>query len=212
MRHQISLIVGLVILGLSPFNGATEEVLDSDPAGLLKRHLGLIHDLKALYSQRAADNAAMRQTGKFWLKQPGRFRLEPADDQNPVLVSDGRSLWEFDALLEQVIIHSASSDPTVSPVLLLARSDIDLETAYNIDLYRDELEEVFVLSPVREDAFFRNLSLHFKDGLPVGIRVLALSDQYLEMEIRILEYNGEVPLSLFHFEVPAGVDVIDYRS
>ncbi len=211
MRPLTSVFMGMVLLVFfSPI--AITGLNDEDPADLLMHHLRLIEELEAVYSQKTDDSLVSNQHGRFWLRQPGQFRIQPADDLNPLLVSDGIDLWAFDALLEQVVVQSASLDPTVSPVLLLADPNLDLDAHYEVGFYRDGLEEVFALSPLREDAFFRNLSLHFKAGLPVRIGVFVASGQYLEMDIEVIEHQQAFPVSLFQFEAPAGVDVIDYRQ
>ncbi|MBT3428494.1 MAG: outer membrane lipoprotein carrier protein LolA [Gammaproteobacteria bacterium] len=210
MPHLTSLIIGLGLLAIFP--AAADGVSQERPADLLMHHLSLIEELEAFYSQKTDDDRVSHQHGRFWLRQPGQFRIQPADDMSPLLVSDGIDLWEFDALLEQVVVQPVSLDPTVSPVLLLADPELDLEAHYEVALYRDDLEEVFALSPLREDAFFRNLSLHFRDGLPVRIGVFVVSGQYLEMDIEVIEHPGAFPVSLFQFDAPDGVDIIDYRQ
>ena len=196
--------IGLALVATISHADSTSE------AAKLKELLGNISSFTAGFSQVSADTD-MVVSGQLWLKKPGQFRILTQSLGEQWLISDGRSLWNYDADLEQVVITNAGTDPAEVPVLLFASEAGDIESAYTISGYRDEQLQHFHLEPVTNSSLFRSISVAFDDNVPVYLSIQALSGQTTTLEIHQPEMNGDLSPELFTFKVPEGIDVLDDR-
>jgi outer membrane lipoprotein-sorting protein len=96
-------------------------------------------ELKGVFVQTSADNKRMR--GKFYVKQPGRFRFDYNPPSRLVILSDGSymAIQDFDMKTDDRV------ELNRTPFRVLLRKDVDLLRDANI-LEVKEIDDVIVLA------------------------------------------------------------------
>ena len=96
-------------------------------------------ELKGLFVQTSADNKRLR--GKFYVKQPGRFRFDYNPPSRMVILSDGSymAIQDFDMKTDDRV------ELARTPFRVLLRKDVDLLRDANI-LEVKEIDDVIVLA------------------------------------------------------------------
>jgi outer membrane lipoprotein-sorting protein len=96
-------------------------------------------ELKGVFVQTSADNKRLR--GKFYVKQPGRFRFDYSPPSRLVILSDGQymAIQDFDMKTDDRVELSQT------PFRLLLRKDVDLLRDAQI-LEVKEVDDVIVLA------------------------------------------------------------------
>ncbi len=147
-------------------------------------------------------------SGEVWLKSPHFFRWAYGGEFPEQVIADGKRIWIYDEVLEQVTVKSQAEFNDDSPLIILT------------DIQRlDELFEVreagdidgMVLLELRStngDSEFDRMLLGLSDG---QLQMLAMEDAFgMRTEIRFtdLQKNPALESGLFEFTPPEGVDVI----
>jgi outer membrane lipoprotein-sorting protein len=118
------------------------EEFDKNQVELIRKVAGYFNqmtELKGLFVQTSADNKRVR--GKFYVKQPGRFRFDYNPPSRLVILSDGQymAIQDFDMKTDDRV----ELDRT--PFRVLLRKDVDLLRDAHI-LEVKEVDDVIVLA------------------------------------------------------------------
>jgi outer membrane lipoprotein-sorting protein len=117
-------------------------VLDEKLTETVKKVSGYFRDLKSLRGAFVQTNPdAKRMRGKFYIKQPGRFRFDYGSGSKQVIVSDGEylAIQDLDLKTDDVIALEQT------PFRILLKRDVDLlRDAKIIDV--QEAEDLIVIS------------------------------------------------------------------
>ena len=148
------------------------------------------------------------QQGKFSFQRPGKFRWEVQKPYAQLIVSDGRSVYQYDPDLEQVIQRSARQAIGASPAALLFGSGA-LEDSFDLQVLpaRDGLQWLRAL-PKGGDAGFVHVDIDFADGLPQRLELLDAFGQTSLIQLQDIHANPDIPAQRFEFEAPTGVDIV----
>jgi outer membrane lipoprotein-sorting protein len=122
--------------------GTTAITLDEKQTGAVKDVSKYFNDLKQLkgaFNQTNADGKRMR--GKFFIKQPGKFRFDYASGSKMIIVSDGKMLSIQDLDLKT----DSSWELDRTPFRLLLRKDVDLIRDASI-LEVQDVDDLIILS------------------------------------------------------------------
>jgi len=145
--------------------------------------------------------------GRVILARPGRFRWdyrEPAQQ----IVSDGTTVWLYDADLEQVTVRPAAETLVGTPAQLLS-GEADLRAQFEVaDGGESAGLDWIELKPRDDEGDFQSLAVGL-DGL--AIREMTLVDrlgQRTRLEFDSVERNPRLDPALFDFQPPPGVDVV----
>ncbi|MEL0065565.1 MAG: outer membrane lipoprotein chaperone LolA [Gammaproteobacteria bacterium] len=203
-RSSAALLLGSLLL--SGLLSASE--ISIDPADDLIARLNMVTTLHAHFEQTGQSE---RLTGEFWLSKPDKFRVESHPPLSQTIVSDGSSLWTFDADLEQVIISDLSNSAENIPILFFASNPARLKDSYRVDAFTDEELHHFVLLPTTPNANISRVAIAFDGPLPVR-----LSFQNAMQERTVIDFVDRTTENgiedVFIFTAPDGVDVIDDRQ
>lgn len=177
----------------------------------LERFSEGLETLHADFSQRvlSSDGAVQDSSeGEVWLRRPDRFRWAYGGDFPELVVADGRRVWIYDEMLEQVTVKDQSAASLNSPLSLLTdpgRLDDEFEVrevgvtneAALLELRARSMETEF-------ERFLLGLSAD-------RIVLMIMEDAFgLRTEIRFtaVDRNPQLDPALFEFTPPDGVDVI----
>ncbi|MCB1749781.1 MAG: outer membrane lipoprotein chaperone LolA [Gammaproteobacteria bacterium] len=178
--------------------------------GLVAYLNGLDSFVASFTQQRFDEDGELLETahGDCAIARPGRFRWNYTDPYEQVIVSDGVTLWIYDADLEQVTESVLGEAGAGSPAALLGReTDVaahyaitPLEPRDGLDWFRLEARDIA--------SDFTAIELGWGEG---EVRAMRLTDnlgQVTTLAFADIVRNGAVDLAQFNFEPPPGVDVV----
>lgn len=203
-----------LLLALAPCGRVHGAGLDRIVDGVQKR-LDDTGDFTARVEQEvvlASANRTLKATGNVAFKRPGRMRWELQDSERQIIVADGKFLWFYQPEDEQVI---------KSPFSAAFRSSTPVSFLTGVGRIRED----FDVTLVREEDGRAELALQPRaaenDLGRLRLTVDTASYDIVQAEVRDalgnvtrlrfsgFERNVGLEDSLFRFEVPRGVDVIE---
>jgi len=171
----------------------------------LHKLLNPIDSLEAKFSQTVyGSNNSVTQcaSGIISIKKPDMFKWQIEEPDPNIVISNGKTLWNYDIILEQVTVEPFDSSEEVSPISFLFE---DPEENFIVE----EISPVeYSLTPKKENPNFRFLELEFKDGKISKLRMFDHLDQVTYVEFHHVINNPEIKDNMFNFVPPPGVDVI----
>lgn len=177
----------------------------------LERFSDGLDSLHARFDQRVISSDGKVQdgsSGEVWLRRPGLFRWEYGGDFPEWVIADGKNIWIYDEVLEQVTVRNQSDVAVNSPLTLLtdlAQLDGQFEVRESGQVEQFQLLELRSRSPESE---FERILLGLADNI---LQLMIMEDAFgLRTEIRFqqVERNPELNPELFTFEPPESADVI----
>ncbi|HIF51211.1 MAG TPA: outer membrane lipoprotein chaperone LolA [Thiotrichaceae bacterium] len=184
----------------------------SDP---LQEFLSDFKSLQANFSQSLINENGEeleRTEGILYMQQPGKFYWLYETPYTQKIISNGEVLWVFDEDLEQLTIREMGDALEQSPAgIILGNSDI---TEHFILVHMGVIEDHdwIELTPKNtEEAQYNNIRLGFEETI---LSMMIINDnlgQTTRIDFSDVKKNTELSSTLFEFEIPEGVDVIDER-
>ena len=151
-------------------------------------------------------------TGIVYMQSPGKFRWDYKDPYSQIIITDGITLWIYDKDLEQVTIKDISGTIDDTPAAILSGEENINEHFVIIpmgDIYGYDWIE---LTPKDIENQYSRIRMGFdKDKLGMMVMFDNLG-QTTRIDFQNSRRNKSLESSLFTFEPPEGVDVIDDRS
>ena len=95
----------------------------------LQRKLATIKTFSASFEQQVTDaqhQLLQQGKGQLMIKQPARFRFETTEPEPNLFIGDGKTLWHYNELLEQVSLYDAKKEVNQTPFVLLTSNDASL--------------------------------------------------------------------------------------
>ncbi|HET8711359.1 MAG TPA: outer membrane lipoprotein chaperone LolA [Spongiibacteraceae bacterium] len=200
-------IAVLAVIFLSKFCYADDAALQR-----LTVLLDPVKSLQANFEQTVSDaQDVVLQTsqGTIAVKRGNRLRWETTSPFAYLIVTDGSVMWRYDRDLEQATRQRFSGQLADTPALILSGETQRIKANYDVTREQGKAGEYFHLVPKQKDAMFRSLTLVFNNA---GIAELILQDnldQHTDIRFNSLVINPALADTLFHFDPPKGVDVVD---
>jgi len=149
-----------------------------------------------------------KQTGEFSFQRPGRFKWDVLKPYQQMVVSDGKTLFQFDPDLNQVTTRPVSLAIGSSPAAILFGSG-DIQHVFEIETLPDRDGLVWLRAkPKSTEAGFVHADLGFVNGLPTRIILLDAFGQTTHVDLFDLKSNPALPPETFQFTAPVGADVV----
>ncbi|MFQ5329976.1 MAG: outer membrane lipoprotein chaperone LolA [Thermodesulfobacteriota bacterium] len=172
-----------------------------------------VHELSAVFTQSNLSKgmgASLTTSGKVYFKKPGMMRWEYNNADGDLLISDGSTIWLFQADLNQVIESSADGTGGALAHNFLAgmgrlRDDFDISLA-NVSPKKYRLD----LSPKVEHPSIARLSIDVDRAtfLVTGTTVLDRFGNETMVTFSGMEIDRGLEPSLFTYTPPEGVIVV----
>lgn len=181
---------------------------------------GLLQDIQTLSASVTqliveSDGAVLEESAiQMHLLRPDGFYWETLDPFPELVVTDGNTLWNYQPDLEQVVIEDwDSAQSELAAQLLSGRTD-KLSEEYRIDVAPDagESESLFQLHPLDADSVYRVIRISFLKQELESIHLDNKNGQQTLWQFSDLQRNKELEQTLFEFEPPAGIEVVDNSS
>jgi outer membrane lipoprotein carrier protein len=208
LRKSLSpiVLIGLCLLGF----GVDAEDLTPGRARL-DHFLSELTTLRGHFQQQLFDEygALMESSeGDVIISKPGKFRWEYLQPYRQIIVTNGATIWIYDADLEQVSVNPFAKDGDTSPAALLS-GDIDIEQNFTSIERAGEDDIIWVsLTPRDASATYNGIDLGLSPAGLAGMKLRDNLNQLTSIAFSEIERNADVIDAEFEFVPPAGVDVI----
>ena len=150
-------------------------------------------------------------SGQFEFQRPNKFRFVYKKPFEQTIVADGKTLWLYDADLNQVTQRAQDKVLGSTPAALLAstpdlqalRADFNLAAAPDAD----GLQWVQA-TPKAKDSQVQNVRVGFEGSRLAVLDILDGFGQRSVITFRQFENNPKLTAETFQFKPPAGADVL----
>ncbi len=170
-----------------------------------------VRDLTARFVQTYRSGVLGRElteSGKLSIKRPGRMLWEYLDPERKTFVSDGRTFYFYVPADRQVVVRDQAGDRRAPALLLAGEGGI-------LDQFEAGLESAppgryrIRLTPREPDPDIERVYLEVDHSYRiVAIDVIDAQGNRSTFRFEKIRENVGLPDRLFHFEIPAGVDVV----
>ncbi|OGT42475.1 MAG: outer membrane lipoprotein carrier protein LolA [Gammaproteobacteria bacterium RIFCSPHIGHO2_12_FULL_37_34] len=186
----------------------------ASPSSELGNLLTSIKTIQASFTQTIYDNRnkpAQRSFGKMAMKRPDQFRWEVIKPIPQLIISNQSRLWIYDPDLEQVTIRSLKQTIGEAPSMLLNYNNAALDKEYVVTVLQKKSSTLhwFALTPKNPDNVFVAVQLGFANNIINQMRLQDHLGNTTFIQFENIKANTSLPVTLFVFKVPAGIDVID---
>ena len=162
---------------------------------------------------KAGDKAvrAKSSSGRFEFVRPDRFRFDYTKPFVQTIVADGKTLWLYDADLNQVTVRNQKDTLGATPATLIAAgSDLKaLRESFELSALPDREGMSWVEArPRQKDGQLHSIKAAFKG---TDLAILEIADglgQVSVMTFSDWQSNPAIAADRFRFQVPAGADVL----
>ena len=194
----------------------TSVVFAGNAEQRLEQFFKQVQSMRADFTQTVISEnrrSAEKSQGMLQMQRPGKFRWEYQTPYEQQIIANGKNLWIYDVEMEQVIVKKLDLALGDTPAVLLSGGaniadrfdvkEISVEGEGESSLYWLQL------LPKQQEASFEKLLLAFAGD---NLQIMELKDafgQIPRLTFSNLEQNPAINSSVFSFEPPAGVDVID---
>lgn len=148
------------------------------------------------------------QEGTFSFKRPGQFKWAVTKPYEQLIVSDGKSVYQYDPDLAQVTVRPVDQSIGASPAAILFGSG-SLDDAFTLkDLPAKDGLDWLRATPLSPDAGFTHVDIGFRAGMPARIDLRDSFGQTTRIELGDIVANPQLAPDEFKFVAPQGVDVV----
>ena len=148
---------------------------------------------------------------KMLLKKPNGFYWETITPYQELIVTNGIKLWNYQPDLEQVVIEDWDVSKSELAAQLLSGKTENLDSQYIIEELGDTNNDSqeFVLTPVDADSIYTQISINFITSELDLIYLNSRNGQQTVWRFDAIERNQILEDSLFDFQPPAGIEIIE---
>jgi outer membrane lipoprotein carrier protein len=162
-------------------------------------------------SRDGAPPRSKTSTGTFEFQRPGKFKFDYQKPFAQLIVADGKTLWLYDADLNQVTQRAQAQALGSTPAAVIAaapdlralQADFVLEGAPA----RDGLEWVKA-TPRNKDGQLQSVLVGFDGQSLSALEILDSFGQRSVLKFSKVEVNPALSADTFSFKVPKGADVL----
>ncbi|WLD59648.1 outer membrane lipoprotein chaperone LolA [Salinispirillum sp. LH 10-3-1] len=158
----------------------------------------------------AAETSIQTLTGTLQLERPNNlYWYSNAPYEQAIYVSDGM-IWIYDIDLEQAVRQPLDEQWEQSPALVLTGTREQISARYAVTQTADRPPfATFTLEPLGVRSAIDSLALAFDGKKPTSIRLVDSFNQTTLVNFDNVVMNTPIDASVFTFNPPAGVDVIE---
>jgi outer membrane lipoprotein carrier protein len=150
-------------------------------------------------------------SGRFEFQRPGKFKFTYTKPFAQTIVADGKTLWLYDADLNQVTQRAQAQALGSTPAAILAsaanlnalRADFDLSDQPD----QDGLQWVQA-KPKARDGQLQSVRVGFAGEQLAALEILDSFGQRSLMRFTQMQTSASLPAATFQFVPPAGADVL----
>jgi len=218
MTTRLSRLVLLAAAALPLFAAAAPA--QRDAIAELDSLLGGISSLSADVTQLIVETGGglLEESAiRMRLRKPDGFYWETLEPFPELIVTDGRTLWNYQPDLEQVVIEDWDSGRAELAAQLLNGETAGLAGEYRVNLAAGAGLRRFELTPFAPDSPYALIVIEFVDNATAEmrldhIRLDSRNGQQTLWRFANLRRNEALAEALFRFEPPPGIEIVDSRA
>ena len=215
MNKILACLITLIFAG-GTLNAAASE--EQEALDAIQKQYESVKTITARFVQKSyvkTMNQTLEARGKVQIKKPGKMKWVYNAPEPQVLVSNEKILWLYipdEKQVTKVPVESIYSSNT--PALFLAGKGKLTDSFDVIKVSKEKGLITVVLIPKEEDNAVDRLVLvaNSKSYQIVGSTVYDKLGNKTEIIFSDIRVNEKIPESTFQFEVPEGVELLDYTS
>ena len=143
------------------------------------------------------------------LKKPDGFYWETIDPFPELIVTNGTYLWNYQPDLEQVVIEDWDNNESELAAQILNGRTENIADDYLVQVISDDESSEFELTPIALDSVYELITISFIASNLDMIHLDNKNGEQTVWQFRNIEKNQSLSDTLFVFEPPDGVDVIE---
>lgn len=217
---SLTLFCAAPVMASEAINISSQPVINTqDAIKDLQRLLGEVKSFSALFVQQTRNGLGevlQSIKGHMKVEKPGKLRWQTEGVYEQLVVSNGESLWIYDADLEQVSIKDMNNRLAETPALLLGGDVGAIDDDFIVSQQHSDSQLIFILQPKDTSQLFDSLELSFnklaQSQVLQQMIIRDASGQLTEIQFTDAINNPKLDAKLFTFDIPADIDVIDGRQ
>lgn len=148
------------------------------------------------------------QSGSFAFERPGKFRWDVEQPYAQLVVSDGRSVFQYDPDLRQATVRPVDQSIGSSPAAILF-GDVALDDAFNIEALpeQDGMEWLRAI-PEQPDSGLNQVDIGMFEGKPARLLLRDSFGQTTRIDLSRIRAQSSFSSDTFEFSPPTGTDVV----
>ena len=198
--------VAIACLFALPLAAQENRALDA-----FNRFVNIVSAAKGDFSQYTVGpqgETALAQSGDFAFARPGKFRWDIRQPYEQLVMSDGKSIYQYDPDLNQVSIRTAAAAMGSSPAAILFGTG-EIEEAFEVSALPDsEGMTWFRAVPRQPDAGLSQLDIGMREGNPTRLLLVDGFGQTTRIDLSGIRAQSAFPAKTFVFEVPPDTDAV----
>jgi len=202
MKNLLILTVLMLFVSITIYSqNDPKELLES-----VRSKFNSFEDMGADFKQ--SSNNKVNLKGRVNYAKGNKFRV---DLQNSIIISDGKTVWNYNKAKNQVIINNSDSGASF---LSINNFLYYYPSKCSLSISREEGKNVLLLTPVKESGLdFSKASIFVnKDNLISKVIIETVSGKPTIFELSEYSINKNIPDSKFTFTPKEGTKVIDFRK
>ena len=196
----------LMVMGTAAAQSSQENAITQ-----LRQFVADTHSASGTFTQTvhaASGRQPQESSGRFMFQRPGKFRWEYEKPYPQTLVSDGKMLWSWDPDLNQVTVNAMGDALGNTPAAILA-GDGKIDDNFKLAEAGNSDGLAWVQAvPLETDSTFESMRMGFSGGELKRMELRDNFGQLTQIVFSSLVSGGTIDPENFHFDVPAGADVI----
>ncbi len=183
----------------------------TDARQQLKDFVNTVKSAKGEFAQKTSGGkgkAKAPQSGTFSFERPGKFNWTVSKPYEQSIISDGKTVYQYDPDLRQVTERPVSKAVGASPAAILFGAGT-LDDSFSLSPLPEKQGMVWMrATPKVADAGLSHVDIGFANDLPAELVILDSFGQTTSIKLRNFKSNVKIPASVFQFKAPAGVDTV----
>jgi len=198
-------ILVLLIIPITIFAQSADQIIDK-----VQKKFDQINNLKAKFSQTIYATESMKSInfeGKFYYKKEDSFNITLP---NRKIISDGKSVWNYDEREKKVVISDAEFDEASFSLKEIIytypeKCDLSLVDSESENYYIKAIPNTFELN-------FKEVYLTINDKYLLSkVEIVDFNNMKFIFELFLIKLNQNIDNELFQFLPTDEVEVIDLR-
>jgi outer membrane lipoprotein carrier protein len=186
---------------------------------VLMTKLAKLNFFKANFTQQIFSESGellQQGAGKLAISKPNLVNWQTTEPDETFIISDGETLWFYDPFIDQATAYNLAQSIHNTPILLLTSNDEALWQQYEVSQSADD----FIITPLKNNGQINSLTVSFSNkGVSNKVAAEQLSEfsfvdatgQRSTIMLADFDATTKPEKSLFDFNLPQGVDVVDKR-
>lgn len=182
-----------------------------DPSRELTERLQNISTIQSKFVQTVKDKLGRtlsQSEGVLLIKRPDQFYWEIVKPYQQKIITDGKTLWNYDIDLEQVTINQYKDYAPNSPFYFLLNQTLNVMNLFHIHLTQQNNELIFELIPREKETEYTKINAHFDGKQLKKIVIYDHLNQQTSILFTQVILNKSISSYHFKFNPPKNVDII----